>query len=207
MKTQASDWTRWGEQWRTQPGIDVAHLRAQARRKLLRMRLMVGVELLATALACGQLVWMLLWDETTWRWKIWAGCTLAFLIGLEASLLWVRRHTWSVPADSMAALLELGLKRARAGLRLARLNAGGLAVVVAASLLAAWPWLDPQRWQADPHLKLLVLVQCAANLPVVVIGFAFCAWYARAQKRRIAALEALLRGERSAESEPAARVP
>lgn len=186
------DWARWGDSWQQQPVVDVNRLRRKVRRKLWRMRVVVALELLTTLIATTQSLWLIWQPGLPLRWKLWAGISLLLVASAQAMFLHLRRGTWNASADTTRDLLRISERRAHAGIRLAKLNAWSTVFVIAATLLLAAPELDPRRWLHDPQLKLMVMVQFAANVPIAIAIFGFCAWYIRRQRRKLERFNALL---------------
>ena len=187
------DWTRWGESWRQQPAIDAQRLRRDVRRKTWRMRIVIALELLVALVAVAQLLWMLWQPGVSLRWKSWAGLSLALVATAIAMSLHLRRGTWRTLSDDPRDLLRFCEARAYAGIRLAKWNAWSTLLVIAVSLILAAPELDPARWQHDPQLRLLIVVQFIVNAPIVIAIFWSCAWYIRRQRRKLERLGMLLR--------------
>jgi len=191
MSGQGNDWSEWGELWRDQPAVDVSQLARAASRKRWRMRVIVALELLMSAVACAQCLRFM--SITTGRWQVWSIATLVFMLVLQWLYLHVRRGTWQASGDDVRSLLQLSLQRAAAGVRLARINLWSTAVWVVLTVLVSVPELEPSRWQADPKLKWILVLQCAVNGPLILAIIVFCLWYIRRQRARIARIGELLR--------------
>lgn len=187
------DWTRWAEDWQQQPSVDIDRLRQRVSRKLWRMRLTTTLELLVTAVAVWQTWWLITHAGIGLRWKLWGAFAMLLVLVGQYLVLQARRGTWRAPGSDAGDLLQLTARRAIAGIRLAKLNAWSLVLILAVTLVVAAPDLMPAHWQHDAKLKSLILLQCAVNLPIVVIGFVGCAWYIRRQRRRLREVQALLR--------------
>jgi hypothetical protein len=188
---ERDDWGRWGEVWRRQPELDLCRLRRRTHRKLWRMRILLVLELLLTAISIAQLARAFRGFDLYWR--AWSVVSLVLVLLLQALFLHARRGTWRASGTQAADLLELTMRRARAGIRLARLNAGGTMLLAVFTLvLAATQW-DATRWQVDAGWRRVVFVQLAVNAPIVAMVLAGCAWYARRQRRRIRRAKQLLR--------------
>jgi hypothetical protein len=187
------DWSRWAEDWQQQPSVDIDQLRHRVSRKLWRMRLTATLELLLTAVAVWQTWWLIAHPGIELRWKVWAACAMLLVLVGQYLLLQARRGTWRVLGSDAGDLLQLTARRAIAGIRLAKLNAWSLLLMLVVTLLVAAPELMPAHWQHDAKLKSLILLQVAVNLPIVVLGFVGCAWYIRRQRRRLRDVQALLR--------------
>lgn len=191
MSEQGNDWSQWGELWREQPPVDLVELRRAATNKRWRMRCTVALELVASVVACVQCVKLM--AMTSGRWRLWAIATLALMLVLQSLYLHVRRGTWAASGDDVRSLLTLTIQRAVSGVRLARINLWSTLVWVGLTLLLSIPELDPARWQADPKLKLILVLQFALNGPLVAAILAFCIWYIRRQRTRIARIQDLLK--------------
>lgn len=187
------NWTRWSEDWQQQPSVDIDRLRQRVSRKLWRMRLTATLELLVTAVAVWQTWWLITHAGIGFRWKLWGAFAMLLVLVGQCLVLQARRGTWRAPGSDAGDVLQLTVRRAIAGIRLARLNAWSLVLILAVTLVVAAPDLMPAHWQHDAKLKSLILLQCAVNLPIVVIGFVGCAWYIRRQRRRLREVRALLR--------------
>lgn len=192
------DWAQWGESWRRQPTADIQRLRLRVERKRRRMLAVVALEWVVSCLSVVAVVSALLSDQVELRWKIAATGSLALVALLLYLGLHVRRGTWRASADSVQALLQLTMRRARAGIRLAWIQMGATLLVATAVLLLALPDLQPASWQHDAKLRLILVVQFAANTPVVLATLAFCVWYIRRQRRRIERIASLLDTDRDA---------
>lgn len=190
-----NDWARWSDNWKREPVIDTQLLRRRTRRKLWRMRAVVTLELLVTLTVTAQLIWFLGQPDFSARWKIWAASSLLVIASVQILVLHIRRGTWRASADTTRKLLLLGRQRALAAIGLVKLNIWSMLVVVATTLVAAEPYLDPQRWQHDPHLKLILVIQFAVNAPIVIGAFVLYAWYIRRQRRKIREFEDFLQAE------------
>ncbi|WP_157956455.1 hypothetical protein [Dyella sp. C11] len=191
MSDQGNDWSQWGELWREQPEVDVARLQRTASRKLWRMRTLVTLEIAGSIVACAQCVRLAM--LTTGRWHLWSMASLVFVLALQWLYLHVRRGTWRASGDDVHSLLKLTLQRAAAGIRLAKLNIWATLAWVAVSVVVGLPELEPARWQADPRLKSMLVLQVAVNAPLMVGIFAFYFWYIRRQRARIVRIHDLLK--------------
>ncbi len=192
------DWSRWSEQWQREPAIDAERLRRRARWKRWRMLAMTGLELFVSIGALAQLVqlWMLPGLEP--RWRLWCVLSLLTVLAVQYLYLHVRRGTWAASADSVPALLALSARRARAGIRLAWVNIASTSALALVSVLLALPELQPSRWLHDATLRRVLILQVAANGPLVLALLAFFAWYIRRQRRRLDRLQAWQAADRDA---------
>jgi hypothetical protein len=195
MSGHGNDWSQWGELWRDQPAVDVSRLARAASRKRWRMRVMVALELLTSAVACVQCLRFM--SITTGRWQIWSIATLAFMLVLQWLYLHVRRGTWQASGDDVRSLLQLTLQRAAAGVRLAKINLWSTVAWVMLTVLVSVPELEPSRWQADPKLKWILVLQFAVNAPLILAIIVFCLWYIRRQRARIARMRELLKADQA----------
>lgn len=184
------EWSQWGELWKQQPVADHAQLRRVAARKRLRMRAMVVLELLLTSVAIGQILWV--FGPCPPRWRIWCVLSLIFVLTVQALYVHIRRGTWRASGSDLRSMVELTVNRAKAGIRLARLNAWSTLIWVVVTLIVAIPELNPARWQHDAKLRLTLILQFAVNAPLILALVAFCAWYIRRQHRRIRQANELL---------------
>lgn len=191
MSEQGNDWSQWGELWREQPAVDITRLQRVAIRKLWRMRVLVALEIAGSIVACVQC--LRLANMTTGRWHLWSIATLVFVLLLQWLYLHVRRGTWRASGEDVHSLLRLTLERAAAGIRLAKTNLWGMLVWIALSMLVGLPELEPARWQADPKLKSLLVLQLTINGPLIVAVTAFYVWYIRRLRARIARINDLLK--------------
>lgn len=191
MSGQGNDWSEWGELWRDQPAVDVSQLARATSRKRWRMRVMVALELLMSAVACVQCLRFM--SIATGPWQVWSIANLAFMLILQWLYLHVRRGTWQASGDDVRSLLQLSVQRAAAGVRLARINLWSTVVWVMLTVLVSVPELEPSRWQADPKLKWILVLQFAINGPLILAIIVFCLWYIRRQRARIARMGELLK--------------
>lgn len=193
MSTE-NDWSHWQQQWQRQaPMPDIEHLQRQVRRKHGRMVAVAIFEALASIFALVQLVRLQLMPHLPLRWHVAGAAMFGFLVVLQCFVLHVRRGTWRLATADSRSLLQLSARRARAGMRLAWLQVWGLLVLLVMVAMAAWPWLQPERWQHDAHLRMLLALQIGINGPIVIGGLTLCCWYIRRQRRRLQQLEAWLR--------------
>jgi hypothetical protein len=184
------DWSEWGELWKQQPAIDVPRLRRVAARKRLRMQATVVLELLTTSVALVQI--LRLFGGCPPRWRLWCLLSLVFVLVLQALYLHIRRGTWRASGSDVPSMLALTISRAKAGMRLARLNIWGTLAWVMVTLVAAAPELEPSLWRHDAKLKLMLTLQFAVNAPLIIALIAFCAWYIRRQRKRLRHANTLL---------------
>jgi len=186
------DWTRWGGQWQQQATVDADWLRRQVRHKHWRMRVIAGMELIVSIVALGQIIRLLWLPGIELRWKLWSVLALLFVLILQYLYLHMRRGTWRASAGSPRELLQLTARRARTGIQLARLNIGSTLLLVVVTLLVATPELLPSRWQHDPKMKLILLLQFGVNGLMVAVTLVFCVWYIQRQRKRLQQINALL---------------
>lgn len=191
---EQNDWSRWQRQWQQErePVLDVERLHRQVRRKQRRMRIAVALEALVVLFALVQLLRFERLPHLPPRWHLAAWAMLGFMLLLEWFSLHLRRGTWRLATASTHDLLALSVRRACAGIRLAWLQIAAVLVMLVIVLTAAWPWLQPDRWHHDPHLRLLLVLQIGINAPIVIGGVVLCFWYIRRQRRRLQQLEAWL---------------
>jgi hypothetical protein len=187
------DWNRWAGDWQQQPSVDIDRLRHRVSRKLWRMRMTATLELLVSAVAVWQTWRLIMQPGIDLRWKLWAACAMLLVLVGHYLVLRARRGTWRASGSDAGDLLQLTARRAIAGIRLATLNSWSLLLMLAVTLVVAAPDLMPAHWQHDAKLKSMILLQCAVNLPIVVIGFVGSAWYIRRQRRHLREVKALLR--------------
>ncbi|MBU6246213.1 MAG: hypothetical protein KGN77_00530 [Xanthomonadaceae bacterium] len=180
------DWQDWSTQWQQQPVVDVERLRRRTLNKRRRMLAMVAFETVVSMIAVGECAWLLASRHVDTRWKLFALGAMVLVTVLWIVSLWLRKGTWRAAGERVADLLRLQAKRARAGLRLAQLQLWAVGVVVGGSIALAWPSLQPSAWMHDAALRRLLLVQIVANAPIALGGVAFCLWYIRRQRRRLA---------------------
>ncbi|HEX5305903.1 MAG TPA: hypothetical protein VFW82_07455 [Dyella sp.] len=183
--SEQDEWRQWSESWQRQPVVDVQRLQRQVRNKRWRIMAMVAIETFTTLAAMWQLQRLMHHFALGLRWQIFcigASVLLPVLWGLS---LWLRRGTLRASGESVVALMRLAERRARAGIRLARVGLCGLAVLVGFVVVLAWPQLQPASWLRDPKLRLLLIAQIALNGPLVVATVAFNLWYIRRQRRRL----------------------
>lgn len=186
------DWERWIDVWQQQPLVDVDRLRRGVIRKQWRMRLAAALELLATLVAVGQTLRAAVHPGLELRWRIWALVTLAFVLVVQWSFLHARRGAWRALGSDVQDLLRLTARRATVGIRLAKLNLWSMSLWIATTLVVAIPELTPERWQHDPKLKLMIVLQFAINVPIVLMIMGVGVWYIRRQRRRLCEVTALL---------------
>lgn len=191
MSGPGNDWSQWGELWRDQPAVDVSRLARAASLKRWRMRAMVALELVMSLGACIQCVRLM--TMTIGRWQVWSIATLVFLLVLQWLYVHVRRGTWRASGDDVRSLMQLTRQRAEAGIRLARINLWGTVIWVVLTVLVSIPELEPARWQTDPKLTRMLVLQFAVNGPLILAIIAFCIWYIRRQRLRIARVQELLK--------------
>lgn len=189
----SDDWARWGESWQQQATPDGDDLERRMRRKRRRMRAAAALEILAALLAVVQLLRLLWLPGVGVRWTAWAIVCLALVAELTWLRLRARRGTWRAASASVPDLLRLSARRARVGLRLAWLDVVGFAVLLAVTVVAAWPWLAPSRWLHDPALRHLLVVQIGIGGLLLLGLIVFLTVFVRRQKQRLRHVQALLR--------------
>jgi hypothetical protein len=149
------------------------------------MVVLVALEVALTLVASGAVTAVLLRSSDPGK-QAWGAGLLAFIWLLQALMLLVRRGGWRTSTLEAPALLALVARRARAAILLTWLNLGGTLVALALTLpvtLHAGPGVPPDR-----------LARALVIITVVLVPFVgFCAWFLRQQRRRLAAVRALLR--------------
>jgi hypothetical protein len=183
--TAHDDWSRWGEDWQRQPPVDLNRLRARVRRK----------QWLTMLVAMGQSVYLLLMPGADTRWKLWGALMLAMLAPAPYLSLRVRRGTWRAPAESVSDLLQLTMRRARAGICLAWINILSVPLLLAITLPIAAPWLAPSRWRHDPALRHTLALIVGINGVVIGGLLVFFVIFLQRQRQRLRRIEALLRDD------------
>lgn len=183
--SEQDEWRQWSESWQRQPVVDVQRLQRQVRNKRWRMTAMVAFEALISLLALVQTVGLIHHPALSLRWKVFCIGAMAMVLLLWGASFWLRRGTWRAPGDSPGALMRLTERRARAGIRLAKVGLYGLALMLVFVIVLAWPQLQPASWQHDARLRRMLVVQIAFNGPVVLATVAFNLWYIRRQRRRL----------------------
>ena len=143
-----NDWERWAAVWQAQPPADLQRLRRGARHKLWRMGAFVAAELLASAIAVSQVVRLMMHPGLEWRWKVWAAMMLGFVLIMQYLFLRIRHGAWRSLGNDSTEFLRLEVRRAEAGIRLAKLNAWSLLLWVVVTLVVAAPELMPARWRS-----------------------------------------------------------
>ncbi|QNK01126.1 hypothetical protein [Dyella telluris] len=190
MTAQDDVWSEWGELWREQPTVDVAHLQRQALHKRRRMQGTVALELTASLIAVAQCVRLAL--RGTAHWAGFGIAALVFVVLLQCLYLHARRGTWRASGCDVASLLRLTRRRAQAGIRLAHIYLWSTLALVAVALCVAAPELAPARWASDAQLRHLLVLQLSINGPIVAATVVACLWYQRRQRARLARVDALL---------------
>ena len=142
------DWDRWRQRWQEpQPALDIERLQRQVRRKHRRMVAAVALEGLATLFAVVQLIRLQLMPQLPLRWHVAGFAMIGFIAVLQWFGLHIRCGTWRLAVVDSRALLGLSARRARAGIRLAWLQVWAVPAALLMVVIAAWPWLQAQRWQ------------------------------------------------------------
>lgn len=166
--------------WRSLPAVDPQALVRATRRELLRMRAIVALECAILAAACLLFGWA--WRQS-WAtaWLVYIGFFAVGGSALAVSAWTRRRGSWRAASDSTRDLLHLAVRRARAGIALARLNLVGLLVV--ATFLLLWSFAS---WESvgSPRLLLVLVLALAACV-------AWAAWCLRHIRARREALQRL----------------
>ncbi|WP_147281760.1 hypothetical protein [Dyella solisilvae] len=139
--------------------------------------------------AFGSCLWRMM--TTSGRWQLWSGASLLLVILLQILYLHVRRGTWRASGQDVRSLQQLTIVRAKAGIRLARINLWSTLAWTVFTLLISAPELEPSRWQADHRLRLMLTLQVAVNGPLILATVALCAWYIRRQRKRIESVGAM----------------
>jgi len=180
------DWQGWAEQWRQQPVVDVARLRRRLAVKRWRMLAMVAFETVAAIGTLVQTGGLLTRPELTLRWKLFAVGGTVLVAVMWSITVWLRRGTWRAAGARVVDLLQLDAYRAHAGIRLAQAQLWGFVVLLVGATALAWPSLQPSAWMHDAALRRMLLLQIGVNAPLMLGGVAFCLWYIRRQRRRLA---------------------
>jgi hypothetical protein len=187
------DWQGWAEQWQHQHQslVDVARLRRRLAAKRWRMLAMMVFETITAIVALVQTGWLFTRPELAMRWKLFAVGGTVLVAVMWSITVWLRRGTWRAASARVVDLLRLDARRAHAGIRLAQAQLWGFAVLLVGVTALAWPSLQPSAWMHDAALRRLLLLQIGANAPIVLGGVAFCLWYIRRQRRRLARIAQL----------------
>ncbi len=122
--------------WQTSRGIDIDDLLRRVASERRRMNHLLWFEIISTVLGIGVVVY---YDRVgifgQHRPIIWL--LLAFCMALQLWMWWWRRGLWTAVSQAPMDLLNLQLKRARVGLRIARYYAYGTPVFVVIGMLVA----------------------------------------------------------------------
>lgn len=179
------DWSSLAAAWQAQP-VDVAHLRRATLRRSWRMKFLMALDIVCAVVMIAGGAYLFSADA-----GIGARVGAAIAVGaLTASVLInyrLRRGLWHSANDSVISLLKLQRERRRNAIRMALWGPLFLPFGALAGMLIGRSIESPfgsSGW--PPWLKLAV---AAAAVIVFVAGSVL---YVRRQRRRIAAIDALL---------------
>ena len=176
--------------WQSTPAIDTTDLLARVARERRRMAWLLWAEIAGTIIGVGAM-WiydaMGLFGEH--RWLAW----LVTVIAVAAQLwMWYwRRGLWEAVSEAPMDLLQLQLKRARLGLKLARYYAYGTPLATIAGFLTArFMASDLPRIDMPDTLRVTVIVALLG----FVVALTLCGFFAaRRYRARIQWIEERLR--------------
>jgi hypothetical protein len=180
------DWKALGDTWRDQPvpAIDPEAIGQEIRRRGRRLRWLVGSEALFSVLAVLLCAWIVQRPDTSTvdRWVfIGLGVVLAVY---QVGVLWLRRRQLRDDGRNVADLVDLEIRRTRAGITYWRISMWtAMAIWLALSLVV---WFD-----ASDALRRGFFVMIAINGPVMLAAAIFVWRRGRRSLARIARFEAL----------------
>lgn len=191
------DWTRWAEAWRSQPPIDTDRLQRLVVRKRQHMRATVAFRVFGTAVAMALCVQMLLKSGLPWAGRAW----FLFLIALAPVMLYVRlrqyRGTWLAGDGSVRSMLGITVKRARAGIRLARMSQVGACCAAILLPVLFWatsvPSISPATPVSQAHdVVVSFVVATLISTAIQAAIFLYALRYARREQRLLRDAEGML---------------
>jgi hypothetical protein len=180
------DWKALGDTWRDQPvpAIDPEAIGQEIRRHGRRLRWLVGSEALFSVLAVLLCAWIVQRPDTSTvdRWVfIGLGVVLAVY---QVGVLWLRRRQLRDDGRNVADLVDLEIRRTRAGITYWRISMWtAMAIWLALSLVV---WFD-----ASDALRRGFFVMIAINGPMMLAAAIFVWRRGRRSLARIARFEAL----------------
>lgn len=182
-------WKRLQEDWQSaSSAVDLTGLRRQVQRKRRRMQVLQILDVLLGLAATGFMIVMLLTvHKPHMQILFWALLVILWVALAVGAVL--RYTTWKPRSTDAASLLQLTIRRARAGFHFIWLNVGGLFVVYAVAAPFFWHFYS----DGTPAQRRGVVANMAFNAGFLVVTVAWAVWYGRRQRGKIRRAESLLR--------------
>jgi hypothetical protein len=182
-------WRRLQEDWQSaSPAVDLGALRRQVHRKRRRMQVLQVLDVLLGLVATGFMVRMVLTVHKPHTQILFWGLLVIVWVAIAVGA-WLRYTTWNPRSTDAASLLQLTIRRARAGFHFIWLNVGGLIVVYAVAVPFFWHLYR----DGTPAQRGTVLGNLAFNAGFFAITVGWAVWYGRRQHRKIRRAQGLLR--------------
>lgn len=181
-------WQRLQEDWQSAPSaVDLSALRRQVHRKRRRMQLLQALDVVLGLVATGVMIKQLYFLHVPHvRLLFWI---LVFFVWASVALgVWLRRSTWKPRGTDARSLLQLTIRRARAGLRFVWANLAGLLLLYA----VAAPFFVPAFLDGTLRRRYALAGVVYAQVAVFALGVAWALWYGRRQKHKLRQAKALL---------------
>ncbi|MGH8127138.1 MAG: hypothetical protein ACRETC_02065 [Gammaproteobacteria bacterium] len=181
-------WERLQEDWQSvSPTVDPLALIQQVQRKRRRMQLFQAFDVAAGLVATGLLIWKLLTVHLPHIHVLfWIVLTVIWVS--VATGAWMRRSTWKPQGMDIESLLDLTVRRARAGLRFVWFNLLGLLVIYAIAFPFFWHLFS----NGTPVQRAGLIGSVVSNAISCLLIIAWAVWYGRRQRRKLRQALALL---------------
>jgi hypothetical protein len=179
------DWNALSAAWQAQP-VDVDALRRAVQRRSWRMKLLMALDVACAVVGAVFAVHLFLGSAGFWP-RVGSGIGLAALAAAVLINYRLRRGLWQAADSSVIALLNLQRQRCQNAVRMALWGPLFLPLGMLTGVLISpgWPAMAGQSSERIAAKLILVLL--------VVVVFCAISWlYVRRQRRRIAAIDALL---------------
>lgn len=133
------DWDKLGQTWQQAPRQPLPELKQLLVRRTRTIWWLTAADVVATIIGLVLLGWLLLEQPSTGA-TVFAIIAVLVLAACWHAVLKIRRGTWRLDSQSPLAMVDLGVRRARASIALARFNQ--LAVIIGAALGIGLRWFD-----------------------------------------------------------------
>ena len=182
-------WHRLQEDWHSvSPAVDLAGLRRQVQRKRRRMQVLQTLDVLLGLVATAVMIKLMLSDHKPHTQLLFWGLLVLIWVAIGAGA-WLRYSTWKPRSTDAASLLQLTIRRARAGFRFIWLNVAGLLVLYGIAVPFFWHLYS----NGTPAQRKVVLSNLGLNFAIFVITVVWAIWYGRRQRQKIRRAQAMLR--------------
>ncbi|MGH8225503.1 MAG: hypothetical protein ACRER1_05060 [Gammaproteobacteria bacterium] len=181
-------WEKLQEDWQSMsPTVDPVALRRQIHRKRRRMQMLQALDVVLGLVATGVLVKQVLpMPLPHMRALFWILLVVVWVS--VAAGAWLRRSTWKPQGMEIESLLDLTVRRARAGLRFVWFNLLGLLTVD-----AIWLGFFGHLFSGGTPLQRAAFLGAVVSIAIVyALAIVWAVWYGRRQRRKLRQAQALL---------------